>query len=100
MLVERAADTEAGRAFLHEEHRNLLRGARVGRGFGGDEIEVGVHAVGDEHLRAVEHVGVALAPRRGADRLHVGAGIRLGDGHGRDRPAGDDLRHPARLLRR
>ena len=56
-------DREAGRALLDHEHRDLLRGPRVGRGLRRDEINVGMHAVGDEHLRAVEHVMVAVAPR-------------------------------------
>ena len=69
---------------LHHEHRDRLRGTRVGRAFGGDEIDVGVDAVGDEHLAAVEDVVVALEARRGADRRDVGAGIGLGDGDRRD----------------
>ena len=59
-----------------------------------------MHAVGDEHLGAVEHVGVAVAARGGADALHVGAGVRLGHGDRDDLPARDDVRHVARLLRR
>ena len=62
-LVERAADAEARRALLDDEHRDRvprLAGAR------GDEVQVGVHAVGDEQLAAVEHprrVAVAARPR-------------------------------------
>jgi hypothetical protein len=87
-LLQRAAHGEARRAFLDDEHRHVaLAGARLG----GHEIQVGVHPVGDEHLGAVEHPLVAFAPRRGADARHVGAGARLGDAHGGDQLAGDDL---------
>ena len=55
-------------------------------------------AVGDEHLRAVDHVAVAVAPRGGANCLHVRAGVGLGHCHGRDLPAGDDVGHVARAL--
>ena len=76
---------------------------RLGRafsvGFRRDAIKVGVHAVGDEHLGAVEDVAVALAAREGADAFHVGAGIRLGDGDRGDDLAGDDAGHPFVLLR-
>ena len=52
---------EAGRALLDDEHRHRVR-ARAG--LGGDEVQVGVHAVGDEELGAVQHplaaVGRAL----------------------------------------
>ncbi len=55
----------------------MPRGPASGVGLGVDDHRVGVAAVGDPHLRAVEHVAVAL--RLGA-QLHaddVGAGVRL-----------------------
>ena len=42
---------------------------------------------------------VALAPRRGADALHVRAGIGLGHGDGNDLLAGDDIGQVLVLLR-
>jgi hypothetical protein len=59
-----------------------------------------MHAVGDEHLGAVEHIAVAVAARGGANALDVGAGARLGDADRDDLPAGDDIGHPAILQRR
>ena len=88
---------EAGRALLHDEHRHV---ALAAAGLGGDEVQVGVHAVGDEHLGAVEHPVVALTLRRGADARHVGAGARLGDADRRDQLAGDHLAQVLVLLRR
>jgi hypothetical protein len=65
----------------------------------GDEDEIGMDAVGDEHLRAVEHIIIAIAPREGADRGDVGAGIGFGDGDRGDAGPGDYAGHPAPHLR-
>ena len=78
-LGERFHDAESGMGLLDEEARHAavtrLR-ARVGDG---QQRERGaLAAVGDEHLAAVDDVVVAGASRRRADRLHVGAGVRLG----------------------
>ena len=55
---------------------SVLVGLRV------DGVVVGVAAVGDEALGAVDHVLVALAYRRGAHARDVGAGVRLGQAEG------------------
>ena len=56
VLVESAADTEARRALLDQEHRDRLRGLARRIGLGRDAVEIGMDAIGDEHLRAVQHV--------------------------------------------
>jgi hypothetical protein len=69
-------------------------------GLHGDETDVGVHAVGDEHLRAVQHPLVADATRRGAHRLEVGPRIGFGHRDGGDLPAGDEVGHQRAFCRR
>ena len=54
----------------------------------GDE-EVGAHAVGDEHLRAVDHVAAVDPPRVRADAGDVRAGVGLGDRQRSDLLAAD-----------
>src|SRR4029078_1660460 len=44
---------------------------------GPDHGDVGLRAVGDPHLRAVEHVAVAVAPRAAAHRARVAAAVGL-----------------------
>ena len=71
VLVERAADTEARRSLLDEEHGDRLATAGQVAGLRGDAIEIGMNAVGDKHLGAVQHIaGIGLA-RGGADAFHV-----------------------------
>ncbi len=53
-----------------------------------------MHAVGDEHLRAVQHPRIAVTPRAGADRGDVGAGVGLGHRHRGHQLARD---HPAQV---
>ena len=51
----------------------------MGIGFGGDREHRAVAGVGDEHLRAAQDVVVAAADGGGANRLHVAAGVGLGE---------------------
>src|SRR6202040_4005715 len=60
--------------------------------------EVRMLAVGDEGLRAVEHVAVAGLLRGGAHALEVRAGAGLAHGNGADELAADEPRQPAPLL--
>ena len=99
MLVERAADAEARRALLDEKHGDGLAAAVDRASLRGDTIEIGMHAVGDEHLRAVEHIAFARSPRGRPDPLHVRSSIGLSYGDRTDRFTTDDLAHPARPLR-
>jgi hypothetical protein len=60
--------------------------------------EVGPAAAGDEHLGAVDDVGVPVAHRAGADARDVAARARLGDGQRSDLLAAQHGGHPALLL--
>ena len=64
----------------------------------GRDHEVGVDAVGDEGLGAVDHVVPVLAPRAGRDAGQVRAGPGLGHRDRRDQLAGGDPRQPAVAL--
>jgi hypothetical protein len=57
---------------------------------GEDQGDVGVGAVGDEDLVAVEHVVVAVAARRGAHARRIAAGAGLGEGEAAELPAGGE----------
>jgi hypothetical protein len=100
LLGQRAADAQAGRVALDREDRQAARALGRGIGARSDKHQVGQHAVGDEHLRAVEHPVVTVSQRTRADRRDIRAGVGLGDGHRRDALAGDDARQPAGLLGR
>ena len=63
-----------------------------------DDDEIGVLAVADEGLRAVQHIAVAVPDRARAHALQVGAGAGLGHGDGADQFAGGEPRQPAPLL--
>ncbi len=69
---------------------------RVGLDRGDDQV--GVLAVGDEGLAAVDDVVVAVAPCGRGDAGDVGAGTRFGHGEGEDRLTGDGAGQPAGLL--
>jgi hypothetical protein len=64
------SDTETRRAFFYDEHRHGM--ARI-TCFGGNEIQIGVYAIGNKHLGAIEHPVIAIALGRGANARHVGA---------------------------
>ena len=81
-----------------DHHQRDALGARRRIGLGDDDDQVGVLAVGDEGLRAVEQVAVAGLLRGGLHALQVGAGARLGHGDGADQFAGGELRQPALFL--
>ena len=79
-LVEVAAALEARHPPLDDQQREAQR-ALVGVGAGHDDHQVGVNAVGDERLRAVEHpAAVLLLDGAGLDALQVAAGAGLGHG--------------------
>ncbi len=73
-----------------EEGRDAaVAGVRVGLGV--DRVPVGVRAVGDEALLAVEDVLVALLDGARAHRRDVGAGARLGEAEGGELRLGGQL---------
>ena len=77
-LLQLAADAKSLLLRRDEQAHALVPGLRVRIGLHQQRDAVALDAVGDPGLHAVDDVVVAVAPRRGADRLQVGAGIRLG----------------------
>ena len=76
---------------LDQKQAGALRaGLRIGLGH--DDHQVGQKAVGDEGLRAVDHVLIAIEHRGGLHPLQVGTGARLGHGDGSDHLAGHQFR--------
>jgi hypothetical protein len=97
-LSSLAAERQALDPLLDDERGDAAR-AGVDVGLGVDDQRVGIAAVGDPHLRAVEDVAVAL--RFGA-QLHaddVGAGVRLAHRERADVLARDELGQVLLLLR-
>ena len=74
-------------------------GAGVRVGLRVDDQRVGVAAVGDPHLAAVEHVAIALRLGAQLHADHVRAGIRLAHRQRADVFAGDQLGQVLALLR-
>ena len=96
-LLQVAAPLEALHPPLEDEQGHaLVLLARVGLHRG--DHEVGVDAVRDERLRAVDDVGVAVADRGRLHAREVGADAGLGHRDRGDELARRDARHPARLL--
>ncbi|MCY1231630.1 hypothetical protein D9M72_440860 [compost metagenome] len=97
-LVELAAAAKAGAVRLdHDQAHALGAGGRVGLAH--HDHEVAEEAVADEGLAAVDEVVVAVAHGGGAQRFHVRAAARFGDGHRQDLLAAADARQPLLLLR-
>jgi hypothetical protein len=97
-LVEVAASFETFHpAFDHQQRHARVPLGRIG--LRDHDHEVGVDAVGDERLRAVEYVHVAVAHRGGGDAGEIGAGAGLGHRDRGDQLTRRDAREPAlRLL--
>ncbi len=96
-LVELVA---AGKTFpvaLDDERGDAVR-PLVQVGLGVDHVGVGVRAVGDPGLAAVEHVAVAALFGAQLHGDHVGTGIRLAHGQRADVFAADQLGQVAGLL--
>ena len=86
---------------LADDEGGLAAGAERRVDGGDDDVDVGDAAVGDEDLGAVEDPLVAVALGRRLQALHVGAGLRLGDGVGAELDllaAAEALGHPLRDL--
>src|SRR5262249_57223349 len=79
-LLKLAAAAKAGRILGFHHHQRHALGPRARIGLRNDDDQVGVLAVGDEGLRAVEHIAVARLLRRRAHALQVGAGAGLAHG--------------------
>ena len=89
-LVFFFAGAEAGRAFFDDEGGEAV-GALALIGDGDDDRYVGVVAVGDEGLVAVEDPLVAFADGGGAGGGGVGAGAGLGESPGAEPFAGGEF---------
>ena len=83
-------------ALQHEQAHPRVALGRVGLDRGDDEV--GVDPVGDEGLRAVHDVVVAVERRGRRHRREVGADPWLGHGDGGDELARADPREPSSLL--
>ena len=99
-LLELLADAEALLLGRDEQAHALVAGLGVGIGLHQHREAGALDAVGDPGLGAVDDVVVAVAPRRHADRLQVGAGVGLGQRQAAADLAAGELGQPLRLLRR
>ena len=79
-----------GCALFHDEGRGAA-GALGLVGDGDDRVDLGLAAVGDPLLGAVQDVVVAVELRRGLDAAGVAARVRLGEAEGREILAGRDV---------
>ena len=85
---------EAFHALFDDQQAGAL-GAFAGVGLGHHDHDVGVLAVGDEGLGAVEDVVITVLHGVGLNALQVGAGARFAHGDGADQLAADHLRQQA-----
>jgi hypothetical protein len=94
-LVLLLGDGHSGRVPGDDEGGDALV-ALVRIGLGVDRVPTGMRAVGDEDLRPVDHVLVALLDGASAHRPDIGAGLRLGETEGGELGLLDQ--HPEILL--
>ena len=85
-------------ALLDQEGGDAARPG-IGPGLGVDDQRVGVMAVGDPHLRAVQDIAVALLVGAQPHRDDIGAGAGLAHRQRADMLARDQLRQVFALLR-
>src|SRR6185503_6497077 len=78
-LLQLAPDAEAGLFRRDKQAHALVPGLRLRVGLHQQREARALNAVGNPGLGAVDDVVAAIAPRRHADRLQVGAGVRLGE---------------------
>ncbi len=64
--------------FLHDEGRQSMRSLAF-VGHGDDDRDIGIAAIGDEGLVAVQHIAVAFLHRGGARAAGIRAGAGLGE---------------------
>jgi hypothetical protein len=97
-LVELLRDAEPAHPLLDQEGRHAAR-AQLGLALGVDHQRVGIRAVGDPHLRAVEQVVTALVLGAQLHRQHVRARARLAHRQRADMLAADEPGQVFFLLR-
>ena len=71
-LVFFLSGAESRRVFLNQKCGKSVRAFAL-VGYGDDHRNVGIMAIGDEGLGAVEHISVALFHRGGSGRAGIGA---------------------------
>ena len=93
------SEAEARRILLHHQGRNPGRALSARQRH--DHIEVRRSSAGNEGLGAVQHIGVAVAPRAGRQRGRVRAGAWFGQAIGGDQVHAAQRRQkaPAQLVR-
>ncbi|MNS91120.1 hypothetical protein D3C72_1251970 [compost metagenome] len=97
-LVQLLRHREALHALLDDKGGHAAR-AQVRLGLGVDHQHIGVGAVGDPHLVAVEHVAVAALVRAQLHRHHVRTRARFAHRQRTDLGAAAQVRQEALLLR-
>ena len=80
-LVQRAANAKTRRAFFDDEHGDAAGTLRSRIGFRRHKVQIGLHAIGDEHLGAVQYPIGAVDSGASADAGDVGSRIGLGHRH-------------------
>ena len=85
-FVELACDLDALGLHRHADQRLVAVLRRIA-GIGKQADPVGLYAVGDPHLAAIDDIIVAVGARVGLDRRDVRSGARLGDADARHRIA-------------
>ncbi len=99
-FVQFAAPFEAGHTVLdHQQAQPATAVLRVGRGARDHNDQVGLDAAGDERLRAVEHVVLAVANRGRPHTGEIRAGARFGHGDRGEQGAGRQPGEPSLSLR-
>jgi hypothetical protein len=83
-LVEVAAAPEAFDLVGLDHHQRGALGSLRRVGLGHDDDQIGVLAIGDEGLRAVDDIVIAVLLGDRLDALQVGAGARFGHRDGAD----------------
>ena len=97
-LFQALAHAKTRHATLHQQQAGAL-GAGLRMGLGHHDHQVGVPAIGDEGLAAIEQVAaIQLQQRGGADALQIRAGRRLAHGNRPHHLAADQPRQQALFL--
>ena len=96
-LLEVSSTFEPGHSPFDDQERHSGV-ALCGIGLGGHDHQVAVDAVGDERLRPVQDVSVAVTSRGGGDAREVTARTWLGHGDRGDESSVGDSGQPALLL--
>src|SRR6516164_5449998 len=97
-LVQYPAAFEPGLTVGFDDEQRDPLGSLTRVGLRHDDQQIAMGSVGDERLRPVDHVIVAVTDGGGSHRLQIRAGPGLGHRDGQHRLARRHTRKPARLL--